>query len=118
MLIYRQIEEKPNQHHPLSIHHQAKQGYTNGSATYDRGRPEYSAAVHHWLRDTLCVGPQRVVLDLGAGTGKFTHRLIETGATVIAVEPVAAMLAVLRNAIPDIGACQATAESVPVANGA
>ena len=55
---------------------------------YVRGRPDYPPEVADWLRDDLALAPGRMVVDLGAGTGKFTPRLVATGATVIAVEPV------------------------------
>jgi SAM-dependent methyltransferase len=40
------------------------------------------------------------VADVGAGTGKLTAALLDAGAEVIAVEPDAAMLATLREALP------------------
>jgi SAM-dependent methyltransferase len=57
-------------------------------------------------------------LDLGAGTGKFTRRLLATGANIIAVEPVQEMLAQLMQAVPSVAARSGTAESIPVNNGA
>lgn len=96
------------------IHHAAADGYASGADTYVKGRPDYPPAVSAWLRDTLDLGPGKTVLDLGAGTGKFTPRLVDTGATVIAVEPVPAMLAKLSAALPQVRALAGTATAIPL----
>jgi SAM-dependent methyltransferase len=44
-----------------------------------------------WLVEALELGPGRRVVDLAAGTGKFTRDLVTSGAQVIAVEPVGDM---------------------------
>ena len=50
---------------------------------YERGRPEYPDDAVRWL-----VGDEPAdVVDLGAGTGKLTRRLVALGHRVIAVEP-------------------------------
>ncbi|MFD4476569.1 class I SAM-dependent methyltransferase [Streptomyces sp. NPDC058471] len=54
------------------------------------------------------------MLDLGAGTGKLTARLVALGAEVIAVEPDAAMLTELRSALPGVRALLGGAESIPL----
>ena len=95
-------------------HHAAADGYSTGADTYVKGRPDYPPEVSIWLRDTLGLEPGKTVLDLGAGTGKFTPRLLETGATVIAVEPVAAMLAKLSAALPQVRALAGTATAIPL----
>ena len=97
-----------------NIHHAAADGYASGADTYVKGRPDYPPAVSAWLRDTLGLGPGKTVLDLGAGTGKFTSRLVDTGATVIAVEPVPAMLANLSAALPQVRALAGTATAIPL----
>ena len=96
------------------IHHAAADGYGSGADTYVKGRPDYPPEVSIWLRDILGLGPDKTVLDLGAGTGKFTPRLLETGATVIAVEPVPAMLAKLSASLPQVRALAGTATAIPL----
>ena len=54
------------------------------------------------------------MLDLAAGTGKLTRLLAEGGADVVAVEPVAAMRAVLAEAMPEITVLDGTAETIPL----
>lgn len=98
-----------------AIHHSAADGFQQKADVYSRGRPDYPAAIDGWLVETLGLGPGRRVLDLGAGTGKFTARLIATGAAAAAVEPVAAMRAQFAAALPQVEAVEGTAESLPFA---
>jgi len=100
-----------------SIHHAAATGFGAKAATYASGRPDYPQAIIEWLRDSAGVRPATTVLDLGAGTGKFTPNLIATGATVIAVEPVDAMRQALIDKLPDVDARAGTAELIPLADG-
>ena len=97
------------------IHAAARLGFSREAKTYARGRPEYPAAMLPWLTEDLGVAPGKVVVDLGAGTGKFTKLLVETGAHVIAVEPVAAMRAQLASILPGVRQLPGTAEAIPLA---
>jgi SAM-dependent methyltransferase len=54
---------------------------------YVKARPSYPTEVIPILRDACALGPKAVVADLGSGTGLFTRRLLEAGASVHAVEP-------------------------------
>ena len=54
---------------------------------YVRTRPSYPHALLSVLRDACGLGASSVVADLGSGTGLFTRLLLETGATIYAVEP-------------------------------
>jgi SAM-dependent methyltransferase len=54
------------------------------------------------------------VLDLGAGTGKLTTRLVERGLDVVAVDPIPDMLEVLRGSLPETVALLGTAEEIPL----
>ncbi len=79
---------------------------------YERGRPEYPvAAVEELLRSS-----PRVVVDVGAGTGKLTRALVGRVETVIAVEPDDAMRAVLTDLLPSVTALAGAGESMPLAD--
>lgn len=96
------------------IHHSAAAGYKTGADTYVRGRPDYPPQVADWLTGVLGLNKDTAVIDLGAGTGKFTARLVATGAQVIAVEPVAQMLEKLSQAFPQVLAVNGTATDLPL----
>jgi ubiquinone/menaquinone biosynthesis C-methylase UbiE len=76
---------------------------------YDRGRPSYPVEAVEWLAG----GEAKVVLELGAGTGKLTRKLVDQGHAVFATEPDEAMLEVLRDRVPEVSAKVATAEDIP-----
>jgi len=96
-----------------TIHHAAADGYPVTADNYVRGRPDYAPELVGWLRDFIGLGPGKTVIDLGAGTGKFTPRLVATGARVVAVEPVAEMRAKLVAAVSNVAALEGTAEAIP-----
>ncbi len=80
------------------------------AAAYERGRPSYPPEVIDWLLPPDAVD----VLDLGAGTGKLTTRLVERGLDVVAVDPIPEMLELLSNSLPDTPALLGTAEDIPL----
>ncbi|WP_454788877.1 class I SAM-dependent methyltransferase [Mycolicibacterium lutetiense] len=82
------------------------------AAAYERGRPSYPPETIDWL---LPEGAHDV-LDLGAGTGKLTTRLVERGLDVIAVDPIPEMLELLSNSLPETPALLGTAEEIPLAD--
>jgi SAM-dependent methyltransferase len=98
------------------IHHSAAEGYSVAAAHYEKGRPHYPPEVDAWLRGDLALRKGKTALDLGSGTGKFLPHLRRTEATVVAVEPVAAMLVQLREAHPGIEAKHGSAENIPLAD--
>ncbi|KQR73776.1 SAM-dependent methyltransferase [Burkholderia sp. Leaf177] len=98
------------------VHRAAAEGYASLAGTYTRGRPDYPPEVAAWLRDQLGLEAGKTVIDLGAGTGKFTPRLIDTGAQVIAVEPVAGMLQKLAASFPQVDARAGTADAIPLSD--
>ncbi len=94
------------------IHPLAAQGFSAQAGLYASTRPSYPQACLGWLQETLGLGPGSVVVEVGAGTGKFTARLIETGAEVIAVEPVAEMRAHLVASFPGVRTTDDTAQKL------
>jgi len=96
------------------VHPIAAEGYGQAAQVYARGRPGFPPQALDWLTDDLQLKPGRFALELGAGTGKFTKLLAQTGAEVVAVEPVAAMLALLADDLPAVKTLRATAEDLPL----
>ena len=84
------------------------------ASAYERGRPSYPPDAVDWLLATGTGPPVRNVLDLGAGTGKLTSRLVERGLKVVAVDPITEMLDVLRESLPDTPALLGSAEQIPL----
>ena len=99
-----------------AIHESAARGFALAPEAYERGRPTYPAEAIERLVHELGIAPGRRVLDLAAGTGKLTSRLAETGATIVAVEPVDAMRERLVQALPGVEALAGTAEAIPCAD--
>ena len=90
------------------------QAFDRVAAVYEDSRPSYPQAA----LELLDLKPGLRVLDLGAGTGKFTRLLAATGADVTAVEPLAAMRAKLEEAVPSAKLRPGTAEQIPRADAA
>jgi hypothetical protein len=88
----------------FKIHPAAFTGFGIEAQAYARGRPDYPDELLSWLRGSLELVPGRTAVDLGAGTGKFTKLLLQTGVEIIAVEPVDAMRARLSAGMPGVRA--------------
>ncbi|TLS26792.1 hypothetical protein PpBr36_05192 [Pyricularia pennisetigena] len=85
---------------PFRIPEAAKEGFSDGGA-YDAYRATYPRVVVDLFLDKIKVkgrGRARIV-EVGAGTGKFTERLVERAEKydVVAVEPLAGMRAQLAD---------------------
>jgi ubiquinone/menaquinone biosynthesis C-methylase UbiE len=97
----------------MADHQQLAKSFESIGEEYDRYRPGFPEAA------AADIVPDRAdaVLDLGAGTGKFTELLVSRADRVVAVEPSVAMLDVLRAKLPGVEALVGGAESIPLADG-
>jgi len=85
-----------------------------GGEHYDRVRPGYPAEALDWLI-AEAVAPVHEVLDVGAGTGKFTQLLVDRGWAVSAVDPSADMLGQLTRNLPTVRTLVGPAEAIDLA---
>ena len=98
------------------VHPAAARGFGQGTDAYVRGRPDFPPAALDWLCNDLGLRAGTTAVELGAGTGKCTKLLVETTATVVAVEPVAAMLERLARDLPGVAAVHGQAQRIPLAD--
>jgi SAM-dependent methyltransferase len=96
------------------IHHLAARGYEAAPTAYERGRPSYPAEAVTCLMNALAIGADSLVLELAAGTGKFTRSLASHTRMLIATEPVSAMRRTLHERTPPVPVIGGTAEHIPV----
>jgi len=97
--------------------HPAARGFGSAAAAYERGRPDYPAAVVRRLVERLDLRPGRTVLDLAAGTGKLTRLLVPSGANVLAAEPLPEMRAELEKRVHGVATLGGMAEQIPLLDG-
>lgn len=96
------------------LQHPESRSFELVADVYERARPGYPPEAVAWIADRLDLREGRTVLDLGAGTGKLTRALVDTGARVIAVEPGDAMRAELERAAPGAEVLRGAAEEIPL----
>ena len=94
--------------------HDAVLGFEAAVEHYQRGRPGYPDDAVEYLVRELGIAEGRDVLELGAGTGKFTELLVPTGARLTALEPLPAMREALERACPTVAVVDGVAERIPV----
>ena len=90
---------------------QQRASFAHVADAYDRARPGYPLEAARWLVGTRA----STVVELGAGTGKLTDRLLELGHDVLATDPLQEMLDHLVERRPDVRVAQASAEQIPAA---
>ena len=99
------------------LQHPNARGFELVADVYERARPSYPADVLAWFAERLDLRPGRTVLDLGAGTGKLTRALVESGARVLALEPGDEMRAQLAAVVREAEPLAAGAEAIPLPDG-
>jgi ubiquinone/menaquinone biosynthesis C-methylase UbiE len=99
------------------INPMASKGFQAAADAYERGRPDYPSEAIQFLADTCGMRRGAKIIELGAGTGKFTRLLVPTQATLLAIEPVDAMRKKFSTLLPAVEILDGSAESVPAGDG-
>jgi ubiquinone/menaquinone biosynthesis C-methylase UbiE len=101
----------------LRIHEIAARGFDLAADAYETGRPDYPDEVALHFVKVFRLSHNSKVLDLGAGTGKFTRvlqRILKS--SVLALEPVPAMRRMLAQMVPGADVVAGMAERIPFRN--
>ena len=98
----------------MPVHRVARAGFSQEPDRYDRSRPEYPAGVLELLGTLFGLRSSTQLVELGAGTGKFTQGLVDAGLRPIAIEPLRAMREELRRRALPIQIVGAVAERLPL----
>jgi ubiquinone/menaquinone biosynthesis C-methylase UbiE len=109
-------DPEPRKHHLNGPRHDrtSAAAFAKVAESYERSRPGYPPELVSWVAGRLGIGPGTTVADVAAGTGKLTRELVQTGARVIAVEPLAEMREQLGAVLPGVDAREGTAEQLPL----
>ncbi|HTC19272.1 MAG TPA: class I SAM-dependent methyltransferase, partial [bacterium] len=78
---------------------------------------DFPADAIEFLIQSLDITKDSYVLDLAAGTGKLTRRLVPTGARLTAMEPVEGMRRKFSALLPGVEILEGTAETIPLPVG-
>ncbi len=97
--------------HPLA------ENFASVADAYESGRPDYPPAVSGAIGAELELRPGARVLDLAAGTGKLTRRLLAGGFDVVAVEPQESLREKLAASVGAERVQAGVAESIPLPDG-
>ena len=93
---------------------QGRVGFEAASDVYERGRPGYQEDLVAFVVERARIREGTRVLDLAAGTGKFTRELVQLGATCVAVEPSASMREMLTRLVPGVPVIAGLGEAIPL----
>ncbi|KAL5010548.1 hypothetical protein ScPMuIL_012853 [Solemya velum] len=105
-----------------SLHTIAENGFTDGMM-YDMHRPSYTSESIKYILDYIGEAGKRAddveydVLELGAGTGKFTQKFLQfkpKTTRYLATEPMPEFLTTLRTELPGLETRQCRADDIPL----
>jgi SAM-dependent methyltransferase len=81
---------------------------------YEATRPDWPLEPFTEVLEHFGVRAQPDVVDVAAGTGKLTRTLAQLAGTLVAVEPDAALRAVIERVLPGVELRAGTAEALPL----
>ena len=90
--------------------------FNSCSESYEISRPGYPSQIVDFLKNNLNFSPSSKLLELAAGTGKFTDLLVQHGFNPMVTEWLPNMLKVLKTKHPKLPAFIAKAEEIPFKN--
>jgi len=96
--------------------HNAAQGFAANTDRYEKARPTYPEEAISYIIETCKIDSKAVVVDVGAGTGKFSRSLVDKKITLIAIEPVKEMIQKFKQVLPSTPIFEGTAEKIPLEN--
>lgn len=96
------------------VHQVARQGFGANVQAYESARPSFPADAICYILSQL--RPDSQILDVGAGTGKFTRLLASKcgPAHVQAIEPVKEMRECFQRTVPDVRIKDGQADTLPL----
>jgi SAM-dependent methyltransferase len=96
--------------------HAGAEAFGAAGDAYERGRPGYPADAVAWLAMSLGITAESRVVDLAAGTGKFTRLLRPFAQRLVAIEPLEGMWRHLHERSPAMPVVASIAERIPLRN--
>ncbi|WP_165980719.1 class I SAM-dependent methyltransferase [Macrococcus carouselicus] len=73
--------------------------FTTKAALYEKSKPSYPDELLTFLKQKFNIKEDTLIADMGAGTGRFTEKILDLGCRVIAVEPNQTMADRLRDSL-------------------
>ncbi len=95
----RLMVDPQHQRRGYGRHDHLKASFDHDVAGYETARPGYPDELFDMLVQSCALGPRCRVLEIGPGPGQATMELLGRGASVVAVEPGADMVAQLRERV-------------------
>ncbi|OAE31028.1 hypothetical protein AXG93_1502s1300 [Marchantia polymorpha subsp. ruderalis] len=97
------------------VHEVAVKGFDSEPVAYESSRPSYPEDAVDCLEEHLGLrSGESAVLDLGAGSGKFTRLLASKNYHLTAVEPSPSMRATFADILPNVPILDGTAFAIPL----
>ncbi|CAH1799734.1 unnamed protein product [Owenia fusiformis] len=102
----------------IILHANVVEGFKSGDS-YNSHRPDYTEETTNFVLNKLNLETERAydILELGAGTGIFTRKLLEYDTKdlrILAADPLENFLEKLKLLSPDVETLQCSAESIPL----